>query len=258
MIIKEILGSKMCLLEDDVGLSKELMEHGTREQASVNYVKKIVKPNWTIIDIGANLGYYALLEAKLGGFVHAIEPIKKSFETLNKSIELNNYKNIKAYNLAIGDQDGIKNIAVSLRKNWSTMVNMKIVTEKYKGQFAGFSEGVTEKVKTLTLDSFVKMNKINRVNFVRMDVEGYEVEIIKGADYTFSLMPAGSYLTIEIHSMLFKDRSPFIGMLDKVLKAGFKVIRGTWKTKVLQLNSASLTHRLYTKGACVQVFFRKK
>lgn len=257
MFIKNIHGSKMCLLEDDIGLSKELVEHGTREQASVDYVKKIVKSNWTIIDIGANLGYYALLEARLGGFVHAVEPIKRSFETLNKSIEVNGYKNIKAYHLAIGDQDGIKDIAVSCRKNWSTMVDMKTVTDKYKGQFAGFSKGITEKVETQTLDSFVKINKIGQIHFVRMDVEGYEVEIIKGAGHTLSSMPVGSYLTIEIHSMLFKDRSPFIGMLDKVLKAGFKVIRGTWKTKTLQLSSESLTHRLYTKGACVQVFFKK-
>lgn len=257
MFVKDILGSKMYLLEDDVGLSQELVKCGTREEASVDYVKKIVEPDWTIIDIGANLGYYALLEARLGGYVYAIEPIKKSCETLKKSIKLNNYKNIKTYNLALGGRDEVRDIAVSNRKNWSTMINMDLVTEKYKERFDEFSEGVTEKVKTLTLDSFVKINKIEQVHFIRMDVEGYEVEIIKGADYVFSLMPAGSYLKIEIHPVLYKDRQPIIEMVDKIFKTGFKVILGTWKTIVLELNDESLKQQLLTRGKCAQIFFRK-
>ncbi|GAG95136.1 unnamed protein product, partial [marine sediment metagenome] len=61
--IKEILGSKMCLIPSDIGLSKQLIEHGIREEASVKFMKEILQPDWTVIDIGANLGYYALLEA---------------------------------------------------------------------------------------------------------------------------------------------------------------------------------------------------
>jgi len=256
MILKEILGSKMYLLEDDVGLSKDLMENKIREKASTEYIKSILKSNWTVIDIGANLGYYALLEAKLAKSVYAIEPIKISFDTLNKSIEINNYKNIKTYNLAIGSQNGIQDIIISKKINWSTMVDPNITIDKYKQSFNEFYKN-TKKIKTLTLDNFVRKNKINKINFVRMDVEGYEVEIIKGTDYTFSLMPAGSFLTIEFHSILYKDSSPFIGMLDKIIKAGFKAICGTWNESTYNLTNENLRDRLCNRGVCLQVFFRK-
>jgi len=256
VILREILGSKMYLLKDDMGLSKDLIENKIREEASTKYIQDILKPSWTVIDIGANLGYYALLEASKVKKVYAIEPVKRSFNTLNKSIKLNKYKNIKTYNLAIGSQNGIQDIIISHKINWSTMLNPDVLIDKYEKSFSEFYKN-TEKIKTLTLDDFVKINKIGQIDFVRMDVEGYEVEIIKGTDYTFSLMPAGSYLTIEFHSILFKDRSPFIGMLDKIIKAGFKAIYGTWKGLTFNLTNENLRQRLYNRGICLQVFFRK-
>ena len=249
--IKNILGSKMYLLKDDVGLSLQLMQHGIREEASTKIIQGMVKPDWIIIDIGANLGYYALLEAKLGGFVHAIEPVKRSFEILNKSIELNGYKNIKTYNLAIGSQNGTQNIIISHRNNWSTMLNLNIAVDKYKQNFNRFYKGI-EKTETLTLDNFVRDNNINKIDFIRMDVEGYETEIIKKADYAFSLMPKGAHLTVEVHAGLFKDRKSIVIMLDKIHRAGFKIICGTWKDVKYKATWQQLSHR----GA-VQAFFIK-
>jgi len=49
-IIKEILGSKMCLIPDDVGLSKQLIEKGNREKCSTDFIFKILKPDWTVIE----------------------------------------------------------------------------------------------------------------------------------------------------------------------------------------------------------------
>ena len=226
--VRDILGSKMYLIKDDVGLSLQLIQHGIREPAATKTIQNIIKSDWICIDIGANLGYYALLEARICKFVYAIEPVKSSFNTLNKSIELNRYKNIKAYNLAIGSQNGIKDITTSHRNNWATMMDFKIATDKYKQKFNRFYKGI-EKVEVVTLDDFMRDNKIGNINFIRMDVEGYETEIVKKADYAFSLMPKGAYLVIEVHGGLFKDRKPTIAMLDKIHCAGFKIICGTWK-----------------------------
>lgn len=256
MILREILGSKMYLLKDDMGLSKDLIENRIREKASTEYIQGILKPNWIVIDIGANLGYYALLEASKVKKVYAIEPVKRSFNTLNKSIKLNKYKNIKTYNLAIGSQNGIQDIVISKKINWSTMLDPDIIIDKYEQSFSEFYKE-TKKVETLTLDNFVKINKIGRIDFIRMDVEGYEVEVIKGADYVFSLMSAGSFLSIEFHSILYKDKSPFVGILDKILKAGFNTLCGTWKESILNLTNKDLRQRLCNRGICLQLFFRK-
>ena len=249
--IKDILGSKMYLIKDDVGLSKQLRESGIREPASTKVIQSIIKPDWVCVDIGANLGYYALLEAKHCKFVYAIEPVKRSFETLNKSIKLNGYENIKAYNLAVCSQTGIKNITTSHRNNWATMLDFKIAADKYKQKFNRFYKGI-EKVEAVTLDDFVRNNKIEKIDFIRMDVEGYETEIIKGGMATLMAMPKGAHLTVEVHAGLFKDKKPIVTMLDKIHRAGFKIICGTWKDVKYKVTWQQLSQR----GA-VQAFFMK-
>ena len=253
--IKEILGSKMYLLENDMGLSKDLMEYGIREEASTKYIQSILKPRWTVIDIGANLGYYALLEARRCKFVYAIEPVKISFETLKKSIKLNKYKNIKAFQMAISNRNGIYDISVFHKNNLSNMVDFNLLVDAHK-ETLGKAFKETQKVQTIPLDDFVKWNKIRKINFIRMDVEGYEVEIVEGMNKVFDLMPKGSYLTIEFHSILLNNRVPFVEALDKIIRSGFKAICGTWKNSTFDLTNKELSLRLY-RGACLQVFFRK-
>jgi len=255
--IKKILGSKMYLIKDDVGLSSQLMEHGVREEASTKYVQSIMKPDWIVIDIGANLGYYALLEAKLAKFVYAIEPIKRSCETLNKSIELNGYKNIRVYNLAISDKNGEAEIKTSERLNWATMVDGNKVTENYRGRFKKFEKG-TQEVKTLTLDSFVEQENITRIDFMRMDVEGFEIEIMKNISKTVELMPKGSFLLIEFHPVIFENREMLINTFEKIIVYyGFKIAKIAWKKEEFNLSNIEFKNWLLKKNACPQVFFRK-
>ena len=249
--IRDILGSKMYLIKDDVGLSLQLMQHGIREPASTKVIQSIVKPDMVCIDIGANLGYYALLEAKKCKYVYAIEPVKSSYDTLVKSIELNKYKNIKAHNLAIGNQSGIKNITTCHRNNWATMLDFKLAADKYKAKFDRFYKGI-EEVNEVTLDRFVSDNKIDKIDFIRMDVEGYETEIIKGGINTLKAMPRGSHLTIEVHAGLFKDKTPIIKMLNTIKNIGFKIICGTWK----DVKYKATWQQLSLRGAA-QAFFIK-
>ncbi|MHA1302187.1 MAG: FkbM family methyltransferase [Candidatus Heimdallarchaeaceae archaeon] len=255
-IIKEILGSKICLISSDLGLSKQLLEHGAREQASTDFIKKILRPDWTVIDIGSNLGYYALLEAKICRFVYAIEPIGESVEALKESIKLNGYKNIKVYRLAISDKDGYAEIRTSRRSNWATMVDESKTQESYREKFNRF-KSVTQKIDTMTLDSFVEFEGIEKIDFIRMDVEGYEVEIVKGIDKTFKLMPSGSHLSVEFHPAIFKDRSNLIDTLDRILKNGFEIVRITTHDRSYLPDDVNLRKWLLEKGACPQVFFVK-
>ena len=255
-IIKEILGSKMCLIPDDVGLSKQLIEEGGRERASTEFITKILKPDWTVIDVGANLGYYALLEASRVNKVYAIEPIAESVKALTESIKLNGYKNIELYQLAVSDKNGVSDITVSKRSNWATMVDLKDTRASYQEKFNRFKKG-SQKVETITLDSFTEREGIDRVDLVRMDTEGYEVEIIRGMENTFKLMPAGAYLSVEFHPAIYDDKYPLVDTLNRILKAGFDIEIVTTHDKSYKMGSLRLKKWLYEKGACPQVYFKK-
>jgi len=220
-IIKEILGSKMCLFPDDP-LSQALIRDGIREPEATAVMQKILKPDWTVIEIGANLGYYALMEAKVVKQVYAIEPILKNMEALKKSIELNGYKNIKTYQLAIGPSNGEFDILVSRSSNISTMMADKM-SVGVRNWFKSYSIG-TEKIKTLTLDSFIENLKIDKVDLVRMDIEGYEIEAVKGMQNTLKNMSKGSYLFIEFHPTFFSDKTEMLETVDNIYSHGFKTV----------------------------------
>lgn len=256
-ITKTVNGSKMCLIPTDKGLSKQLIEHGGREQASTDFIKKILKPEWTVIEVGANLGYYALLEARKVKRVYAIEPIEESVIALKESIKKNKYENIEVYNLAISNKNGESEITVSERSNWASMVDINKTNENYQKRFKELISG-KQFVKTLTLDEFVSREEIESIDFVRMDTEGYEVEIVKGMDKTFKLMKPGAYLSIEFHPAIHTDRNLLVKTLNKILGAGFKTEIITTHDKAYNPDAVDLRHWLLKKGSCPQVFFKKE
>ena len=91
LFLKEIHGNKMYLDPSDIGLSKELLLSGTREELQTKIIKEMVKKGMVVLEIGANLGYYALIEASIigkEGKIYAIEPVPRNFEILNKNIDI--------------------------------------------------------------------------------------------------------------------------------------------------------------------------
>lgn len=165
----EIQGSKMYL---DDGDSLGLSIHGVYGEFDTEIIKKHLSPNDIVIDVGANIGYYTLLSAKLvgnSGKIYAFEPESTNFNLLKKNIDVNNYKNIIAENCAISDSNG----QVSLFLAKSGIVGHRIYNSDK------CSKSIT--VKKITLDEyFSKIDLIDKINFVKIDVEGYELAVLKG------------------------------------------------------------------------------
>ena len=247
--IRDILGSKMYLISDDGGLSKQLLVAGIRETGATRETIKLLKPNMVVIDIGANLGYYALLEAKYCKFVYAIEPVSENIEVLKKSIKLNEYKNIKVYQCAIGAENKIEEMVITHKSNCSSLVkktrNEKAVKER-------------RNVKTITLDDFSRRLELKRIDFVRMDVEGYEVEVIKGMVKTIKLMPVGAVLSVEIHPKAYPP--PYIktmAMLDMIKEYGFEPKKFVIAGNVKNVSGFDNLKTMFDSKYCPQVFFER-
>lgn len=221
MILKEIQGSKMYLYEDDLGLSKDLIENGIREPEATKYLKSILNPNWIVLEAGANIGYYTFIEAQIVKKVYAIEPVKKHFETLNKSIEANNYKNIKTFNIAVGAKDDIKEMLASKYSNVSTLA-LDLMNKNHKNWFLKNSIS-KEKVRVTSIDNFCLSLEIIP-DLIRMDIEGYEVEAILGMQNTIKKMAKGSYLFIEFHPMFLEDINLMLNAVELLKNSGFSAV----------------------------------
>jgi len=190
-VVVDINGSKMWLNLADKGICHELLLYRKREPISTDYLMNfgILKEGDVVLDIGANIGYYALIESRLvgnSGKVYAIEPVSRNFKTLKRNIKLNACKNVEIFRLAVGDKDGKSRIYVSDKSNLSAM-------ERISG---GDLVGV-EDVDVVTVDSFLKDKPIP--NLIRMDVEGYEYYIIKGMTKT---LMENEKILMELHPPL--------------------------------------------------------
>ena len=165
-----IQGHKMYLDPKD---SLDLSLHGYYEKLETEFVKREVKKGDVVIDIGANIGYYSLILAKIvgdKGKVFAFEPAPDNYSLLKKNIEINDYKNVVLENLAISDKNG--NIELYLSQE--SMGWHRIYPSKYCGENH-------IKVKTITLDDYFRdISFKDKISFVKMDVEGAELGILRG------------------------------------------------------------------------------
>ena len=181
--IVDIQGSLMELNLKDKGINSDLFIDRIREPQATKYVQQIMQPWWNIIEIGANIGYYAMMEGRLVKHVYAIEPGPSNYQQLVSNVKLNKYMNIETFPLAIGDHNGEMGFEIAKACNWSRIA-VDETTENVK-------------VQMQTLDSFVRDHKIAHVDYLRMDVEGYEFAIIQGARKTIERDRPDMF--IEVH-----------------------------------------------------------
>jgi FkbM family methyltransferase len=219
-VIKNIQGSKMILNLNDVGISRELACYGVHESNSTAEVKKVIKPGMKILEVGANIGYYALMETMLAGptgHLYAMEPSPFNFELLTRNLKLNGLKNYDLYKTAAGSVVGKAKFLLSGRSNLSTFIEREDLT------------GEEVDVDVIRLEDFLKDKQ---VDFIRMDVEGYEGEILKGAEGALSSGNKPKYFFIEIHSdLLHKKKSSCRDIVNFLKKYGYEVRKGFWRGK---------------------------
>lgn len=210
LITKEIQGSTMYLNLDDFGLSKYLYLNGIREPECTKLMHQLLKPGMTIVEIGANIGYYALMEAThLGptGKIYAIEPLPSNYDLLTKNVALNNYQDIiELHHLAISDKTGTTTLYVSDKHNLANMLNAN-------------ADGAVE-VPTQTLDEFMKDKHLP--DLIRMDIEGYEYYILDGMKHTLQACQ-NCTMFIEVHPyQMYEKGLDYTKPLQQLFDAGFR------------------------------------
>lgn len=254
-LVKEIQGSKMVLDLNDQGISRELAVYGCHEKNSTQQTKSILRPGMTVLEVGANIGYYALMEAKIvgnQGKVFAFEPSPYNFNLLQANIELNGYRNIETFPKAIGDKEGRAMFYVAGRSNLSGFIKRDDMASMYRGG----KEDVVE-VEVVRLDNFLRDKK---VDFIRMDVEGFETEILKGMEKTLSSKSAPAYFFIEVHSELLHKKNSSAGALVGYLKHyGYEVEKSFYRggDKVAAKSTAELVNHPWLERGYWETFFRR-
>lgn len=185
--IIEIQGSKM--LFDSKNVSPAMLrtfdvyiKEKIHERATTELFKEVVKEGNAVVDLGANIGYFTLLSAKLvgpQGKVFAFEPEPENYKYLVKNIEINNYRHAKAFKKAVSNENG-------KTKLYICDYDIGHHTIRQKNGLEVYSRGrkVKEKsieVETTTLDGFFR-GREELIDVIKMDVEGAEMLVLLGMD----------------------------------------------------------------------------
>lgn len=203
---------EMFIIPNDLGISRDLAIYKTHEPLTTRLMHKILKNGMVCLDIGSNIGYYVLLESRLvgkEGRVISIEPSPINFEYLKKNTEISENRNIEIYNFAAADENKILDFVIGSKSNWS-----KVLSENEKIQ----KGDKLIKIQAKQVDTFVREKNYQKIDFVRMDVEGYEYNLLKGLKEV--LKTFRPRLLIEVHKM-FLGTSRTLEMFEELKQDGY-------------------------------------
>lgn len=166
------------------------------EKNQTRFWTKFLNPGMVVFDVGANIGYYSLMAAKRvgkSGLVYSFEPVTETFRKLTINIQLNQFENIKVIKSALSDISGSFEIFTADEENTGT---------SSFSQHVHFS-GVRETVTTITGDEFINTEKPERLDLVKIDVEGAEMKVLAGMMNT--LKKFKPVLLVEINKALLEN-----------------------------------------------------
>ena len=161
-----------------------------------------MKPGEVLFDVGANVGLYALYAAKKGIKVYAFEPESQNFAILNRNIYLNGLQeNLVAFNLALSDKKLLDYLNLSSMDKGASLHTVGSNTD-----FAGntFTADYRQGVMTVTTDSLSIELNLPAPNYIKIDVDGHESAIIRGALKTLQQETFKSLL-VEFNTDLESD-----------------------------------------------------
>jgi FkbM family methyltransferase len=153
----------------DIGsvMGEHLYYGRMHERWETTQVRRHLKPGDVALDVGANIGYYSLLFSRLvgaAGKVYAFEPAEQNLNALRRNLA--EVSNVAAVPVALSDQDGFAQLG------GTTADTLRI----------GYAEGTS--VKTMRLDTWAAEVPLVQLDFLKMDIEGHEIPMLRGGEMT--------------------------------------------------------------------------
>jgi len=160
--------SKFYFYKNDTIIGQSLRHYGEYTELEIELLKNFIKPNFTVYDVGANIGYHTVAFSKLAQHVYAFEPNKKNLKLLNKNIKECN--NITVFDVACSNSNTelkIQDFDTNVPGNYGEM----LISDN--GQTC----------KAITLDD---LDDVYGPDLLKIDVEGHELQVLRGAIKTIT------------------------------------------------------------------------
>lgn len=187
------------------------LSHKIYEPSETELIKREVKKGYIVLDIGANIGYYTLMMAKLvgkEGKVFAFEPDPSSFEILKKNVEMNNYENVVYIQKAVYNTTGKTNLYICGYDHRNNSI------------YDVYDKSI--EIESIRLDDYFS-NYDGVIDFIKMDVQGAEVNALQGMPLTLQKNKNISMVTEIWPEGLNKARTSIDKYVELLLDNQFKL-----------------------------------
>jgi FkbM family methyltransferase len=150
----------------------------------MNYLlSKFISADSVVLDIGGHSGQYAKLFARLApqGTIYTFEPGTYPRSFLEISIRLNQLRNVKVIGKALGEAPGKLTLVTPLKASGIFRFGLAHIEKEDEN-----SRSAKEEVTVTTIDAFAKETGLESLSFIKIDVEGWEAQILKGGSETIN------------------------------------------------------------------------
>lgn len=199
------------------------------DEGVIVLLKRHLPVDGVFIDVGANIGSFTLVAARRAsrGQVHAFEPSAHHFARLTRNVELNHFKNVVLNQKGLYDQPGE---AILFLPSQTGEMNNSGAASLYVSQVEEARQ-VSEAVSLVRLDDYVRNQHMQRVDIIKIDIEGAEMKALEGARETITRFRPLVFMELDLDNMGRAGCSPDKALdLWRSLNYGVSIIRVTGET----------------------------
>jgi FkbM family methyltransferase len=168
------------------------------------------------LDVGAFVGTHTIMMREIvgeRGQVYSFEPQPDCVELLEKTISVNGFDNCTIIPKSVGDKDGVQKLMTTERPDSTSNV---VGSDPWDRRYDAVEVEMTR------LDSILERNQVNHVDFIKVDVQGAGLQVIKGLGERISDVSA---IYMEIHSKYIENPSEEVNELFDILHSNGSIIR---------------------------------
>ena len=238
----------------DSGISKELYLTGVHEANSTRQFRGELHPGMVLLEVGANIGYYTLIATqhiRPDGRIVALEPSPVSLRSLRENLRLNNVEHmVNIYPVAAGSRNGTSTFYMMSKRNLSGFINRE-------GRGIDLLSEIT--VEVLPVDYILEKEGV-AIDYFRMDLEGFETEVVKGMEATLTSVPGPAGGFIEVHSRLLNENgTSALSFLEQMKDFGYRIKTARFRGRgdvLVSSNDEFYAHPLSEEGYWETFFVR--
>jgi FkbM family methyltransferase len=203
-----------------------LIAEGQWFEAEMEFWQDQIQPGMVVIDVGANVGVYTLTAAQRvgsAGRVVAVEPFSGCVTCLAETCRINGLDWVTICRAAASDRIGTVRLSLQTASELNEILTDEAMADESppdgEGALSGDTElGSTETVPCLTLDFLMTQEKLHRVDLLKIDAEGHEINVLKGCDHLLR-----DYAPMILYENIAKGQANNVAVAEYLLAHGYRL-----------------------------------